>query len=405
MSRAVVTGTRPPHRGTTLRLLTIVTELGLAVGICLAGYYLAAGWFSRTEAAATVTVLRWFGVDVSSAIPGSILIFRPEGDVLEGVVTLSCSSLLSVVGLTALTAVVLRGRRLHAVAGLLAAVVAVVVANGIRLALSALAGYAWGGPAMTLFHDWVGTLWALVSTLAGFLLMVYLTLPAAERAEQDVAGRHTARRPESWARPGLGYRAEGVAKPVRRGRFSPTSFLHRRVLPRWASRRLAAHREQGRIDYRIGHQPVDERIATVRRLADDGLRAHIASLVAVATYDDDDRVLDALAEAVAARQWEPVVNEQVASLRLWARGWFLARRHTAAQLVEAPVVEAAADSTDTETTVTFDPVDDDAGTPSVRAQGVRPPVPRPVPRAPAPRPRVVRTVPHSFARTDLEDVR
>jgi hypothetical protein len=48
---------------------------------------------------------------------------------------------------------------------------------------------------------------------------------------------------------------------------------------------------------------------------------HTATLLAVATYDDDPAVLDALADGVAARQWEPITSHRVAALRLWARGW------------------------------------------------------------------------------------
>ncbi|MEI4270544.1 exosortase/archaeosortase family protein [Klenkia sp. LSe6-5] len=336
---------RPTPRATRRRLGTVAAEIGVAVGICLVGYYYAADWFRTQEAALAVRVLRWLGFDdVSAVIPQSILIYRGPDDVLQGIVTTSCSSILTVVGLTALTAVVLRSRGLHAVGGLLVALVAVVAANCVRLVLSTLAGYAWGGPAMTLFHDWVGTIWALASTLAGFLLMVCLTLPAAERAEQDVAGRHTARRPDAWARPGLGYRVAEVeqrAAERRRHRFSPTAFFYRRVLPRRVAARLAARREAGRIDYRIGHLTSAQRVATVQRLAGEGLGVHTASLLAVATYDTDIDVLDALADAVAARQWEPVVSHRVASLRLWARGWLLARRQFSAgnsstTLIEAP---------------------------------------------------------------------
>jgi len=318
---------RPGHRGTDRRLLTIAGELALAIAICVVGYFYAAEWFQVREAAWTVQVLQLLGVDASGVVPGSILIFRGPDEVLEGIVTLSCSSVLSVGGLVALTAVVLRGRGPHALFGLVVAAVAVVAANLVRLVLSALAGWAWGGPAMTLFHDWAGTLWALASTLGGFLLMVCLTLPAAERAEQDVAGRHTARRPQSWARPGLGYRSADVVAPPAGSRPRLASFVHRRVLPRRLSAHLAARRESGRIDYRIGHQPVDRRIATVQRLAADGLGAHSASLVAVATYDDDERVLEALALAIAARQWEPITDARVSALRLWARGWMQASGH------------------------------------------------------------------------------
>ena len=201
--------------------------------------------------------------------------------------------------------------------------------------------------------------------------MVWVTLPTFERAEQDVAGRHTARRPSSWARPGLGYRVEEAENRDGGGRRrSLTGLLHRYVLPRAVSRHLAARREAGRIDYRIGHLPPVERAATVRALAADGLGAHTASLTAVATYEDDADVLDALAEAIAARQWEPVSNDRIAALRLWARGWLYSRRLA---------------TTDTE-----------ADGAVVNVVRTTPPVPLPEPRAVGPPP--VPTHPRSFAR-------
>ena len=239
--------------------------------------------------------------------------------------TASCSSILSLLGLTALTVAVLRSRKLHAVWGLAMACVALVVANDIRLAASALAGLWWGGSALVLFHDWVGTLWNFAATLGGFLLMVALTLPEARRAEQDVAGRHTAHRPTSWARPGLGYRAPEPADDGRRSGRSLTGLFYRYVLPRAVTTRLAARRESGRIDYRLGHLSPGLRAVQVRSLVADGLGVHTATLLAVATYDTDAEVLDTLADAVAARQWEPVTGQRVAALRLWARGWALSR--------------------------------------------------------------------------------
>ena len=148
--------------------------------------------------------------------------FRSGGEVLDGEVTTSCSSILTVIGLVALTVAVLRKRRFHAVYGLAVGLVAVVVANDLRLIASTLAGLHWGKPAMILFHDWVGTIWTLGFTLIGFLIMVWVTLPTRERAEQDLAGRHTARRPDSWARPGLGYRVEELETPAGRRRRSLT---------------------------------------------------------------------------------------------------------------------------------------------------------------------------------------
>jgi exosortase/archaeosortase family protein len=315
------------RRGSGRRLLPVAFDLALAAAICLVGFRYVSVPMQEMEARGLATVMSWiYPGQASDVLPGHVLLFPEDGTVIDAVVTASCSSILSVLGLTALTAVVLRSRKLHAFWGLAVAVVALLVFNHLRLLLSALAGMWWGDAALVLFHDWVGTLWNLVATLAGFLLMVWLTLPTPERAEQDVDGRHTARRPDSWARPGLGYRTvDGVLPPASHRRLNVTGLLYRYVYPRWLSRRLGARRESGRIDYRIGHLPAPARMTRIRELVADGLGAHSASLVAVATYEEDPYVLDCLALAIAARQWEPVTSQRVAALRLWARGWLLAR--------------------------------------------------------------------------------
>ncbi|MGY1608204.1 hypothetical protein [Geodermatophilus sp. SYSU D00700] len=327
MTTAPALGRRRLSRGTRGRLLPVLLDLALAAVICVAGFATLSGPLQVLEARAVAVVLGWLDPTWSSGVlPGHVLLFRGDGEVIDAVVTASCSSVLSVLGLVALTAVVLRSRGLHALGGLVVAVLAVVVLNHGRLLLSALAGLQWGEGALVLFHDWVGTVWNLVATLGGFLVMVWVTLPAAERAEQDVEGRHTARRPDSWARPGLGYRtADAEDVEARRRRTTVTGLLHRHVLPRRLSAWLAARREAARVDYRLGHLPAAQRVERVHALAADGLGAHAATLVAVATYESDPLVLDALADAVAARQWEPVTDHRVAALRLWARGWLLAR--------------------------------------------------------------------------------
>ncbi|WP_158579892.1 archaeosortase/exosortase family protein [Geodermatophilus marinus] len=332
MTAATTSGATLPARsgrspGSTRRLLPVLADLGLAAAICVLGFRYLAGPLQTVEARGVVAVLRLAGIgEVSGVLPQHVLVFRDSPPyIIDAVVTASCSSVLSVLGLTALTAVVLRSRALHALGGLVVAVGLVLLLNHLRLLLSTLAGLWWGDGALVLFHDWVGTVWNLAATLGGFLVLVYVALPAPERAEQDAAGRHTARRPDGWARPGLGYRVDETGDGAGGGRRRLAGLLHRFLLPRGVSRRLAARREAARIDYRIGHLPADLRAARVRELAADGLGVHTASLVAVATYEEDPAVLDALAEAVAARQWEPVTGHRIAALRLWARGWLLAR--------------------------------------------------------------------------------
>lgn len=314
-----------PRAGARRRWL-VLAELLAAAAICVVGFTVGAPVLQVAEAGWVVGALRLVGMDdVSSAIPGNILIFGPGGVTLNAEVTASCSSILSIVGLTALTVAVFRGRRQHALLGLLVSVLALLALNWVRLVASTLAGIWWGRPAMVLFHDWVGSLWNFMATFLGFLVLVAITLPASERAEQDANGRHTARRPSSWARPGLGYQLADDPDGVKRGSNRLTSLFFRYVLPRRVAAQLGRRREAARIDYRIGHLGPEERKAKVRQLAADGLGAHTASLLAVATYDTDVGVLDLLAREVASRQWEPVTTSRVMSLRLWARGWSQAR--------------------------------------------------------------------------------
>ena len=140
------------------RLVPVLLDLPLAVVICVVGFRYGAGFLQVHEARWVAQVLTLLGADsVSGALPRNVLVFRPDGEIIVAEVTQSCSSILSLLGLTALTAVVLRGRRQHAVAGLVVAVAALLLLNDLRLVASTIAGVLWGGPALVLFHDWVGT--------------------------------------------------------------------------------------------------------------------------------------------------------------------------------------------------------------------------------------------------------
>lgn len=274
------------------------------------------------EAQVSVWLLQLLGVtSVSAVVAPEILVFPESGIPITAVVTASCSALASVLALSALSIGVLRARRGHTLLAVLVAGPAIFAANVVRMALSLLAGLEYGRSGLVLFHDWFGALLNFGYTLVGFLLLLYLTLPTAERAEQDRFGRHTARRPGGWARPGLGYRVPEFEAPKTAYRKTLTGLLMRRLVPKPLAKRAAARREARRVDYRLGHMPVPERIERVKALLADGLGAHAATLVACAKSDDSDEVKRVLADGVAARAWEPGTSSDVQSLRLWAHGW------------------------------------------------------------------------------------
>lgn len=315
---------RRPARGTTHRRNLVLLEILAAVVWCVGGFEVFIGWARHFEVSLATAVLDSFGQggQISGVLGDAFLVFGPDGEAVVAEMSASCSALTSVLALSALAFVALR-RRAQVITGLLAAAAFVLFANQLRLILSLLAGRYLAVNALVFFHDWIGALLNFAYTLIGLLIMIALTMHDAQQAEQDRTGRHTANRPDRWARPGLGYRVEldepGPAGP----RLRPVAWLHRNVLPAPVSQWLNARRERNRVDYRVGHQTAGRRAAAVRELAGRGLGVHTATLLAVAAHESDPIVLDALADAVAARQWEPVSTKDVVALRLWARAWLM----------------------------------------------------------------------------------
>ncbi|GIF14235.1 ATP-grasp domain-containing protein [Actinoplanes teichomyceticus] len=317
---------RRPAGATVRRLRLVMIELAGAVAGCVAGYLLLVDHARRFEVALAAELVDLLGVDrISGVLGDSFVVFGPRMEPVVAEMTGSCTILSSVLALAALACVALR-QRPQALPGLLAASTFVLAANQVRLVLSLLAGRYLAVDALVFFHDWIGAAINFAYTLFGLLIMIGLTMYDAQRAEQDRSGRHTADRPAAWAQPGLGHRVP-VEAETRAPRVRVAAFVHRRVLPEALSRRLARRREQRRVDYRVGHENPQRRAEIVRRLAAKGLAVHTATLLAVASYETDPMVLDALADAIAERQWEPLHSADVVALRLWARAWLMRAPH------------------------------------------------------------------------------
>ncbi|MEV6343112.1 ATP-grasp domain-containing protein [Actinoplanes sp. NPDC051851] len=322
---------------TSRRRGLVMAEMLAAVLGCVVGYLLLVERARYFEVSLASHIIDLLHVDrISGVLGDSFVVFGPGMEPVIATVTGSCTILSSVLALAALALVALR-QRPQALLGFVVAAVFVLAANQVRLVLSLLAGRYLAVDALIFFHDWIGAVINFAYTLFGLLIMIGLTMYDAQRAEQDRSGRHTADRPAAWAKPGLGHRAPlspdttasdattpGTTTPdAKPSQIQVTSFMYRRVLPKALARRLAKRREQRRVDYRVGHENAARRAAIVRELAGKGLSVHTATLLAVASYETDPQVLDALAEAVAERQWEPLGSAEVTALRLWARAWLM----------------------------------------------------------------------------------
>lgn len=307
--------------GTRRRRWAVLGELWLLTIGYLVLFETLIGPMRRFELDCLAWLFRLFGArGVTAAVGDNLLIASPGHRPILAFISPSCSSLMGILALGTLAIAVLRGRHSHTVVAYVVSASMLFVLNLARMAASCVAGLWFGRGALLLFHDWVGTVWNFVATLLGFLLLLYLTLPSAERAEQDRYGRHIARRPESWSHAGLGYRVPAV-KPVRSSRRSFTGWLVRYFLPSKTRRLLARRRESNRIDFRIGFLNVEQRRAVISELSAHGLEAQGASLMALAVFEEDSTVLDALASAVYEHAHDPVTSDRTASLLLWCRAW------------------------------------------------------------------------------------
>ncbi|MBW4079046.1 MAG: ATP-grasp domain-containing protein [Acidobacteria bacterium] len=329
---------RATRVGTHVRRRSVLLEILLLVLAYLSLFELLIGPMRRFETDAVAWFFSLVGSNsVTVANNDSLLIVSGGHQPMLAYISPSCSSLMGLLALATLAVAVMRRRRSTTLMAYLVSASVLFVLNLGRMIASAAAGVWFGSGAMLLFHDWVGTIWNFIATLFGFLLLQFLTSPPSERAEQDRFGRHTARRPEAWSRPGMGYRAR-THKRVRAHSDSLLRWFIRHVLPASLRERIARERESNRIDYRLGFLDVDQRCSAIEGLTETGLEAHCASLLAIATYEIDPKVLETLSQAIE-HSTSPVESWRVAALHLWSRGWRVGSQRASDEMKCSPDVQ------------------------------------------------------------------
>lgn len=88
-----------------------------------------------------------------------------------------CSSAIVIATLLSVAVCVLPGRFGRRMGAFALGAIAVFVGNVLRIALALVGGATFGPSGLTLLHDWVGTVCALLYTLLGFFLMLWFLMP------------------------------------------------------------------------------------------------------------------------------------------------------------------------------------------------------------------------------------
>ena len=137
----------------------------------------------------------------------------------------------------------------------------------------------------------------------------------------------------------------GAKGPGETPRAIPDAVQHH-LLPRFLTR---IQRARMRSWKRAEEREPTQRAELLCRLAEEGLGFNAPPLIAAVSVESDPTVLDALAEAIASRQWEPVTGSGVAVLKLWARAWTMARRTRDTRTGADPAADRASVATQSRT--------------------------------------------------------
>jgi exosortase/archaeosortase family protein len=153
------------------------------VALVMITFTLANTRFREFEAAAATALLQLFDLVPEhrlQVLPGtsSIAVFPLSVGPFVAILQPSCSALGSLLAIAFLAVFVPRGRPGRRIAALSCALLCVLVGNVVRIAASIGVGLIYGTPSLVLFHDFAGSVFAFAYTLGGYLLMLFLLLPA-----------------------------------------------------------------------------------------------------------------------------------------------------------------------------------------------------------------------------------
>ena len=159
------------------------TALFLCTAVTIVGFVLLKGPMRSLEIAAVLAILR-AGSRLTEISGYAIQALPPHQFPFRVEVTPYCSSLVAILALAGIAGFVLPGPRLRRLGAFAAASLLVLACNIVRIAASIWVGIRYGAGDLVLFHNWVGTLFALAYTLLGFIFMLFLMLPKTqERAD------------------------------------------------------------------------------------------------------------------------------------------------------------------------------------------------------------------------------
>lgn len=166
-----------------IRTIALIASIGIA-------YVVLQDPFKALEAHTAVALaqLLGYGDHVTFLAPSAVIVSPYTKAAFLAIVTPSCSALASALSLIVLGSVAPRTPPYRRLLATTAAIATVVLGNLLRITLALVVGVYAGRSSTVLFHDWVGSTFTFVYTLAGFMVLLGILMPSrrapAERVEE-----------------------------------------------------------------------------------------------------------------------------------------------------------------------------------------------------------------------------
>jgi carbamoyl-phosphate synthase large subunit len=174
------------------RAATFLTVLGVCVFAGL-GFVVLQEPVRTVETTVSAAILNLVGLDGIHDVGRTTLLVVPDTQAAFHVlITPSCSSIASLLAFGCLTPLVPRRTSTSRFVAAGIAALLIVVGNLARITGSIAIGLVAGRTSLVLFHDWVGTMFTVVYTIAGYVLMLTFLLPRVPSRSQTWPSRELA---------------------------------------------------------------------------------------------------------------------------------------------------------------------------------------------------------------------
>jgi len=160
----------------------VLVRLTLTFGVTVVAFVLLLDPWRDIEASVIANGFNQLGVPgASHAFGYRILVVPDAATPFLATISPSCSALAALLAFASISLFLVTGDATRRLLAFLAASALVLGCNFLRIGLSIWVGLHSDIKGLTIFHDWVGTLFGLLYVLGGFTLYLWVLLPSNRR--------------------------------------------------------------------------------------------------------------------------------------------------------------------------------------------------------------------------------